>query len=671
MNATRLPLQEVRRTETRLPPKFHKGLDAAANAARGWVRRRSLDGARPAGFLERARAAHDAAVPLRTLADHILDGKIGELREAFRRRARRVVEPVLLEEAATVLCEVAYRTVGLRPFAEQVMGVFAIEAGCVAEMATGEGKTLTIGLAAALAGWRGVAAHVITANDYLVRRDAMWLEPFYTRIGLRGGYVTGGMEPAGRAAGYAADVTYATSREVVADYLRDRIFLGVDATDGLRRLVQMMHGGQGAPIAGVVMRGLHTAIVDEADHVLIDEAVTPLIISRPVPHFEMAEAVQRAGTLAAALREGADFTTDATFKEIDLTAAGKERIRGVSEDWHSLWRGEGRREELVETALKARIFYNTGRQYVVSVEGKLQIVDESTGRLMPDRTWRQGLHQAIEAKENLPMTAPTETLARMSFQRYFRLYRRLAGVTGTAREAAGELWQVYGLAVVPVPTHRPCVRVVLPAEVVATEDEKWRRVADRVESLHATGAPVLVGTRSVEASEKLVALLAGRGLEVALLNARHHEREAAIVALAGERGRITIATNMAGRGTDIRPGTDVEKLGGLHVIATERHESARVDRQLFGRCARQGQPGVAVSIVSVEDDIALRFLPRPIRLLARFLARSSGGMRRRVLLGMIRCAQWRAESFADRARRRVLEQDERLDEALSFSPGPG
>lgn len=671
MTATALsPLREIRRTEARRPPKLHAGLDALAYGVQGWWHRRSRPQTKPDELLERSQAIHVAAGEWRTAREDELDRKIAALRERFRRRARQAVEPGLLDAASAVLCEVAYRTVRLRPFAEQIMGVLAIEAGCVAEMATGEGKTLTIGLASALAGWRGVPVHVITANDYLVRRDAEWLQPFYARLGLRAGFVTGGMEPPARAAGYAADITYATNREVVADFLRDRLFLGNEASDGMRRLLGMMSGKRRA-VAGVVMRGLHTAIIDEADHVLVDEAVTPLIISRPVPQFSMEDAVAHAGDLASQMSPGEDYIADFTYKDVDFTPAGKKRIREASADWHPLWRGETRREELVGTALKARVFFNTGRQYVVGPDGKLQIVDEYTGRLMPDRTWRQGLHQAIEAKEGLALTAPTETLARLSFQSFFRLYRRLSGVTGTAKEARAELWHVYGLLVVPVPTHKPCVRRVLPEEIVATESLKWERVAVRVRELHAKGVPVLVGTRSVEASEKLARLLDEQGLEFALLNARHHEREASIVAAAGEWGRITIATNMAGRGTDIRPGADVDRLGGLHVLSTERHESARVDRQLFGRCARQGQPGVVVRFASLEDEILIRFSPLWMRLACRWITGFPEGVRQPLLTFALRFAQRRAERFSDRSRRRVLKQDEQLDESLAFSPGHG
>jgi preprotein translocase subunit SecA len=324
------------------------------------------------------------------------------------------------------------------------------------------------------------------------------------------------------------------------------------------------------------------------------------------------------------------------------------------------WRGEQRRAELVRTALVAREFFQRDRQYILS-DGKVVIVDEFTGRPMPQRTWREGLHQAIEAKEGIELSDPTETVARMSFQRFFRCFHRLSGMTGTAWEAAAEFWQIYRLPVVRIPTNRPCVRRHWPDRIFREEASKWAAVADEIERIHRTGRPLLVGTRSVAASEHLARQLKSRGLEFHVLNATRLAEEAMIVSVAGERGRVTIATNMAGRGTDIRLGPGVAELGGLHVIATERHESGRVDRQLFGRSGRQGDPGSAQAFVSAEDELVRRHLPKA----AQRILRSTEN--RAFVKAAFALAQRRAQRLAWKQRAAVLRSDAWLDEALSFA----
>ena len=545
-----------------------------------------------------------------------LAAHLEKVRTAVRQDGRAASGPAARREALAAIAEAAWRTVHLRAFPEQLMGVLALEDGCLAEMATGEGKTLTIGLAAALAAWRGGPVHVVTANDYLVERDAAWLGEFYALCGLKVGFVTGRMSAAERRVGYAADVTYTTSKEVVADFLRDRLQMG-RVTEPSRRLIRQLQRPGHDPDAALVMRGLETAIVDEADHVLIDEAVTPLIISREAPGGELGDACRRAAEMAAGLVKGRDYLVDSRWKDVELTDAAKDRLATLTAGFSGIWRSPARREELVTTALTAREFFLRDHQYVIGADGKIVIVDEATGRVMPQRTWKQGLHQAIEAKEGVALTPPTETLARLSFQRFFRLYPRLCGLTGTAREAAGELWQTYRLPVVTIPSHRPCIRFRAPERVFATAEEKWACVVETIRAACASGQPVLAGTRSVEASEHLARLLEAAEVPFQLLNAVQHEREAAIIAAAGQAGRVTIATNMAGRGTDIKLTPGVAERGGLFVIATEAHESGRIDRQLFGRSARQGEPGRAQMIVCLEDDLVVRHVARPVRAAAR------------------------------------------------------
>jgi preprotein translocase subunit SecA len=356
------------------------------------------------------------------------------------------------------------------------------------------------------------------------------------------------------------------------------------------------------------------------------------------------------------------------YREVELTKTGLKKIEHRCSALPGIWRGPERRLELVRQALSAREFFLRDRQYLIAEE-KIVIVDEFTGRPMPQRTWRQGMHQAIEAKERVPVTDPTETIARLSFQRYFRLYYHLSGMTGTAREAAAEFWQIYKLPVISMPTNKPCIRQHWGDRVFTDDSSKWETIVEEIQSLHATGRPILVGTRNVAASERLGERLAGRNLHFRLLNAVRHQEEATIVAEAGQPGKITIATNMAGRGTDIKLGHGVSENGGLHVIATERHESGRVDRQLFGRSARQGDPGSAQAFISADDELLRRYLPKTLQQsLKRYLQRGLPGAQR-LAASAIALAQRKAQRLAFQQRKTVLKTDEWLEDSLSFA-GP-
>lgn len=648
----------IERTRAATPDKLPKGLDALAHSLVG-----KFGGVSLRSLRREAEEIQADSNKWREAKDGTLAEEMRRLRAIFRRRGR---ESTQLEGSALALCvEAARRKIGLSAHTEQIMGALAIRKGLLAEMATGEGKTLTIALAAVAPGWSGRPVHVITANDYLAGRDAKSFKSYYQLCGIEVGHVSGEMPPADRRERYEAEVVYTTAKELVADFLRDRLQLGTLVEPGRRLIRTMLQPGR-ALSQRIVMRGLHTAIVDEADHAMIDEAVTPLIISRQVPNAPLVEASRTAYEIAAQFVPGDHYRIDRRYKEVELTKAAKEKIAAAVSGLPGIWQGQARGNDLVRQALQAREFFHRDEQYVIS-DGKLIIVDESTGRLMPQRTWSEGLHQAIEAKEGLEISSPAETLSRLSFQRFFRLFYHLSGLTGTATEAAKEFWHIYQLPVVSIPHHRPCIRREPLDRIFATADAKWSAVTEEIVTRHARGQPVLVGTRSVEASEHLAGLLRARGLNFSVLNATRHAEEGAIVARAGHRGKITIATNMAGRGTDIRLGAGVADLGGLHVLATERHESRRIDRQLAGRSARQGDPGSAQSFVSLEDDLVRRHLPGAIRQRVRGLLAAGLPGANKLGAAAVRFAQKSSQRLAFQQRRSVLRNDSKLDESLGFT----
>ena len=636
-----------------------RGLDGAWHRVAG-IAGRYFHGANR--YLRRAESIVSLEKQFTHLSDKRLRDLISPLRDRFR-LGRETSEDQ--DHAFAVVREVADRKTGMRPFTVQIACGLAIEAGCIAEMATGEGKTLAAAIPAVLAGWRNRGCHVVTANEYLATRDAGLMAPVYRFCGLTVGRIENVMGPDERRRAYGADVTYCTSQEAAADFLRDRLTLG--RVQGLSSaLLANISGHRPGLVDHLVQRGLGCAIVDEADSVLVDEAVTPLIISGEGQNPEQADATAAAARLAGTLTLGVDYQVDRRHREITLTADGKSRLAGLAEPMGGIWTSPRRREELVAQAMVAREFFIRDEQYVVDNQ-TVVIIDEFSGRPMPDRTWRNGLHQAIEAKEGLDINLPKETLARISFQRFFRLYEKLSGMTGTAAEIRNELWQIYRLPVIVIPPRRPCQRSQMPDRLFSNATGKWNAVIDDIRRMNETGRPVLVGTRSVDASEYLSQRLTDQHLDHEVLNAVRLDAEAQIIAGAGRPGRITIATNMAGRGTDIQLGSQVAELGGLHVIATERHEAHRIDRQLYGRCARQGDPGSAQAFVSMDDELLQRHGTSAWKKAA---ARdpdsgrevSSVFSRRRV-----ESAQRRAERAAFHQRMEVLRTDHWLDEQLGFA----
>ncbi len=577
----------------------------------GWLNRvQQLAGPTHAGKLGRYAVLVERINALESTIEPLSDAEFLTRAQALRLRARQGDSlSSLLVEAFAMVRESAKRAIGQRHFDVQLVGGIAIHNRSIAELETGEGKTLVATLPAFLNALTGKGVHVVTVNDYLARRDAEWMAPVYQRLGLTVGCIQTGQTDGERRAAYGRDITYGTSKEFGFDFLRDelkRLQLGGDSH---RKTFEQAFLGRGATSeAQLPVQRTHAyAIVDEADSILIDEARTPLIIgANNQPTQEEAAAYYGADQLAATLTRVKDFKYDPLERKAELSATGRRKVQAVAANPAFVSLTVDGVYEYVERALRAQIDYLRDRDYVV-VDGEVVIVDEFTGRMMPGRQWQDGLHQAIQAKERLEITLETITAARVTVQDFFKRYGKLAGMTGTATSDASELKRIYKVDVFKVPTNRPSSREWLPDRIFSNSDERFRAVADQIIEWHKKGVPVLVGTRSIEKSERLSALLEKAGVEHQILNAKNHEIEAQIVSRAGEPGRVTVATNMAGRGTDIKLGEGVAAVGGLHVIGTERHESRRIDRQLTGRCARQGDPGVTQFFICLEDEIIEAF----------------------------------------------------------------
>ncbi|HZT13488.1 MAG TPA: preprotein translocase subunit SecA [Candidatus Baltobacteraceae bacterium] len=517
---------------------------------------------------------------MQELTDEQLAAKTVEFRGRLERG--EALDQLLPEIFATVR-EAGKRTVGMRHFDVQIMGGQVLYEGRIAEMKTGEGKTLVATLPVYARALESRGVHVVTVNDYLARRDAEWMGPIYKALGLTVGVIQHDLEPAQRREAYNCDVTYVTNNEVGFDYLRDNMAWQVE---------------------DMVQRDLYFALVDEVDSILIDEARTPLIISGQ--GTEPTELYEKFAQIVPRLKKGEDFTVDEKAHAVPIMEAGVakvEKMLGIQNLY------DQRNIELahqLNAALKAWNLFHRDQQYIVK-DGEVVIVDEFTGRLMYGRRYSDGIHQAIEAKEGIKVRSEDQTLATITFQNYFRLYERLAGMTGTAKTEEREFRDIYGLDVVVIPTNKPVRRTDLSDIVYKTEPAKFEAVVNEIIEEHKKGRPVLVGTRSIEKSELLASMLRRKGVECNVLNAKYHEQEAQIVKDAGQYGQVTIATNMAGRGTDIKLGDGVADLGGLAIIGTERHESRRIDNQLRGRSGRQGDPGTTRFYVSLEDEVMRLF----------------------------------------------------------------
>ena len=575
------------------------GLSRYFSAAFGGpTRRRLAQWAACIGPIDRCEEA------LKKLSDYDLRKESLSLR--YRARSGEPLER-LLPEGFAIVREAGRRTINMRHFEVQLLGGAAAHHGSIIEMQTGEGKTLTATLPMYLAALDGKGAHLATVNDYLAARDAELMEPVYNALGMTVGVIQGQQPQPDRQKAYACDVTYGTANEMGFDFLRDRL-LKRRIEEGARDLFGEMLSGNAAGGAGEkpVQRDLHYMLVDEADSILIDEARTPLIISAAPGEDEKVatEAYQWAAAEVEKFKEDEHYDYEHKEKRVELILNGRRLVREVSKPSAMDRLPLSEIYEYIERAIKVRREMTLNRQYVIR-DGEIVIVDEFTGRLAEGRKWRAGLHQAIEAQEDVEITFETSQAAQITIQDLFLRYRRLSGMTGTASTSAPELRKIYKVHVLPIPTNRPPIRQQLPSLVFGTAEAKWNAIVEEIKEINAQGRPILVGTRSIDKSERLATLLDAAGIDNLVLNAKHVEQEAEIVSDAGQKGKVTVATNMAGRGTDIKLGEGVHEAGGLHVVCTELHESRRIDRQLIGRCGRQGDPGSYRQFLSLDDEILL------------------------------------------------------------------
>ena len=576
----------------------------------------------------------------------------------------------LMVDAYALIRESARRTLGMQHFPVQIMGAIAMFEGHIAEMQTGEGKTLTATMTSFLRALSGQGCHVVTVNDYLAKRDAEQMGPVHVRLGLSVGKILENMEPDERRSNYACDITYGTSKEMGFDFLRDRLRKGATQEDGggqqTRRFIRTLQGGEEP-----VQRGHHFALIDEADSILIDEARTPLIIGLTQPNDPATVNLFRWSNRATfQLEARTDYMYEPERRSAWLTDVGCRKVVLMSKPSLLSSMDTERIYSQVEKALTAKHAFERDRDYVI-VENKIVIVDEGTGRVMDGRKWQDGLHQAIESKELVPITAATGEAARITVQSFFRQYTHLAGMTGTGLPAAAELKKTYRLKVTKIPTNKKCIRHGKPYRIFKTQDSKRDAIVTEIQKLIKAGRSILVGTPSVDASEALGQLLKDKKVPHQVLNARFHEQEAEIISDAGGPGKVTIATNMAGRGTDILLEDDVKKAGGLHVIATEIHSSKRIDRQLVGRSARQGDPGSFQFFLSLEDELLRCREPREILRKQRLaMANREGELGRSWLRYFMRVQRFLEKTHRKQRKHLLKQERHRLEQYENMGIDP-
>ena len=594
------------------------------------------------------------------LSSSAFDEVVRHLKQQLRHDG---LTPATTAQAFAVTGEACRRHLGLQPFASQRVAAAIMLDQQLAEMATGEGKTLAALLTAASAALAGIPVHVITANDYLVSRDAHALRPVYAALGLSVGAVQQSLNVQARREAYAHDITYCTAKELVFDYLRDLPVRSQHRTDLAWHTAQFCAS---SAHPATLLRGLCMAVVDEADSILIDEARVPLIISELQDNEAQRVATAQIFQLATTLRLCTDFTLSAHAQSATLTEQGRAVLQTKIATLHPVWHNRRHLEENLQLALCALHLFQRDRHYLVR-DQVVHIIDETTGRVAPGRTWSRGLHQFIELKEHCLASGEAVTHAQITFQRFFPRYLRLCGMSGTLSESRSELARVYGLSIVRVPLRQPSRRNERGQRVFLRQAQQWQAVAQRLAELAPTGCPVLIGTDSVADSERLSAHLTQQGIAHTVLNARNDAQEADIIALAGHLGHVTVTTNMAGRGTDIPLGPGVQALGGLHILSCQTNSARRIDRQLKGRCARQGEPGCVETLLSLEAAPLQRNVPAWLLRIAHTLATPhSGELPGWLGQWLATWSRWAEESRQQMQRAQLLHQDQQLDRLAVF-----
>lgn len=590
-----------------------------------------------------------------------MQDRLRELRFYVRQKN---INATYLAETFAIVREVSGRTMGMRHYPHQIIGAWAMLQGIVVEMETGQGKSLCATLAASAAAIAGVSTHVITVNEYLASRDAESFSPLYVALGLTVDFVGESMDDAQKRQAYKSNIVYSTNKQIAFDYLRDRLQIGEDHGSTLLQVESLY--AVSPRVNRLLLTGLEFAIIDEADSVLVDEALTPLIISASKPEKDKQRIYESGLQLACQLKADVHFRVNARQRNITLTEPGKKKLVQLGARLGGFWQGVRPRDELVVQALKALHLFHPNQHYLVR-DGVIHIIDEFTGRVMEGRSWDAGLHQMIEIKESCDITSARDTIARISYQRFFRRYVNLAGMTGTAQDIKKELRDVYGLPVLTVPPAQPTKRKFQPTHYCLTEDAKWQKVIAITTALFSENKPVLIGVKTLQASVLFSRMLDQQHLPHQLLNASQDKNEADIIAAAGNLGSITVATNMAGRGTDIKLPESAILIGGLRVIATERHEARRIDRQLYGRCGRQGDPGEIYEVLSLEDPILQKNCPRWLISAVKIIAPLHAKAYRFAAKWLFHICQTSIERHQKKSRKWVMESDKNSGKSLSFS----
>lgn len=647
--------EEFQKADLTKEQKSHTGMDAFVHTIVGLFYKQLI---MPANFRKKAQEIYDLSLTLQSLSEEELDLRLQKYRKIIRFKKAKQSD---IHEAIAHISEASYRVLGRRAYSVQIMGVLAQQKNFAIEMLPGEGKTVTAALYAIVAAWSANPCHIVTSNDYLATRDAKEMEVLYNRCKLRVGSVESSMDDENRRANYLCNVVYATSKELLADFLRDSMKDDVNNFD--KYLINKLK--QKKQMSQKVMSGLHTAIVDEADSVLADEAITPLIISVSVENDTLKDATLIAKEICSNIILDDDYTVNKSIKTILFTKEGEEYITSKSQLLPTIWREKSRREFLVKQALIAKHFYHNNIDYIINDEAKVVLVDEKTGRMMEGHSWGAGLQQAVEAKESLEISAPTQTHMKMSFQRFFRLYKQVSGMSGTLQNLENELWHIYKLPTMKIPKRISNTYTLYDVEIYSTKREKIEAIIENIKLINKTQRPILVGMKDIKESEELATLLLKQNIKCTVLNALKYKEEEEIINEAGRMSKITIATNMAGRGTDIKIDDEIDAMGGLHVIATQKFSSNRIDLQLYGRTARQGQNGSVQQIFSFEDELFEQVAKNKIM---SFLTKySKSKISKKAFMLLYKIIQLMVEKKATRMRKKILQKDFSTNEMLSFS----